>query len=107
MCEKSLDLVRYLPNVLGFTGNSRSGPSALIDTEVSYIFSKIAETETRPRPKIVYRIGELVRIISGPFSDFNGIVEGVNYEKCRLRVSVLIFGRSTPVELDFDQVEKS
>ena len=106
MCEKSLDLVRYLPNVFGFVGNLY-GPCALAKKEVEYIFSRIAEADKKPRQKIVFKLGGLVRITNGPFSDFNGTIENVNYEKGRLRVAVLIFGRSTSVELNFDQVEKN
>lgn len=106
MCEKSLDLVRYLPNVFGFVGNFY-GPCPLEKKEIDFIFSRIAETEKKPRPKIVFPVGCSVRIINGPFSDFTGTVEGVNYDKGRLRVAVLIFGRSTPVELEFYQVKKN
>lgn len=107
MCEESLDLVRYLPHVLRFVGGTSEEPWALTVSEIANIFSRITETTRRPRPKIIYNVGELVRIISGPFSDFNGTVESVDYIKSKLKVAVLIFGRSTPIELDFDHVEKS
>lgn len=107
MSEETLDLVRYLPNVLRFIGGTSKEPFPLTEDEIRKVFSRMIETTKRPKPKITYNIGELVRIADGPFIDFNGTIESVNYEKSRLKVAVLIFGRFTPIELDFHQVEKS
>lgn len=100
--------VKEIPNVIGFIGASKGQktPSPISAQEVDKIMQRIEEGETKPRPKTLYEPGEAVRVIDGPFADFNGVVEEVNYEKSRLRVAVTIFGRSTPVELEFSQVEK-
>jgi transcription termination/antitermination protein NusG len=95
-------------NVLGFIGATKGQktPSPISDKEAASILQSIKEGVSKPKPKILFEPGEVVRVIDGPFADFNGVVEEVNYEKNRLRVGVLIFGRSTPVELEFSQVEK-
>ncbi len=82
-------------------------PAPISDREAEAILSRVEEGATKPKPKVLFEVGEVVRVVEGPFKDFNGVVEEVNYEKNKLRVSVLIFGRSTPVELDFGQVEKA
>jgi transcription termination/antitermination protein NusG len=102
-------LIRRLPNVLGFVGGTHDRPMPISEKEAKSILDRMAissEGESSA-PKISYEVGEVVRVIDGPFSDFTGVIEDVNYDKSRLVVSVLIFGRSTPVELEFDQVEKS
>jgi transcriptional antiterminator NusG len=91
--------------VLGFVGGDK--PTPITNEEADRILQRVKEGVDKPRPKTLFEPGEVVRVIEGPFADFNGVVEDVNYEKSRLRVSVLIFGRSTPVELEFSQVEKS
>jgi transcriptional antiterminator NusG len=107
MDEETWHLVRSVPKVMGFIGGTSDKPAAISVREVDAILNRISNSSEKPRPKILFEIGEVVRVIDGPFSDFNGVVEEVNYEKSRLRVAVIIFGRSTPVELQFDQVEKS
>jgi len=99
-------LVKETPRVLGFIGGTPDKPASISDAEASSILQRVEEGVDKPRPKVVFEPGEVVRVNDGPFTDFNGVVEEVNYEKSRLRVSVLIFGRSTPVELEFGQVEK-
>lgn len=99
-------LVKKVPNVMGFIGGTAEKPAAITDKEANNILQRVEEGD-KPRPKVLFEPGEVVRVIDGPFADFNGVVEDVNYEKSRLRVSVSIFGRSTPVELEFGQVEKS
>ena len=91
----------------GFLGGSGNRPTPISQREVDEILSQMEEGTEKPRPKILFEVGEMVRVKEGPFADFNGNVEEVNYEKSKVRVSVTIFGRSTPVELDFDQVEKT
>ena len=98
--------LRNIPRVLGFIGGASDRPSPISEKEAMAILSRVEEGVNKPRPKVLFEVGEVVRIIDGPFKDFNGNIEEVNYEKSRLRVSVLIFGRSTPVELEFGQVEK-
>ena len=100
-------LVKEVPKVLGFIGGTKDRPAPITDREAERILNRIKEGAEKPRPKILFEPGELVRVIDGPFNDFNGTVEDVNYEKNRLRVSVTIFGRSTPVDLEFSQVEKT
>lgn len=100
-------LVKDVPRVLGFIGGTSDNPAPISDAEADAILNRMEAGVNKPRPKILFEPGEVVRIIEGVFKDFNGVVEEVNYEKSRLRVSVLIFGRATPVELDFDQVEKA
>lgn len=105
--EETWHLVKEVPRVLGFIGGTSDKPAPISDREAEAILSRVEEGATKPRPKVLFEVGEVVRVIEGPFKDFNGVVEEVSYEKSKLRVSVLIFGRSTPVELDFGQVEKS
>jgi transcriptional antiterminator NusG len=107
MDEATWHLVKNVPKVLGFIGGSSDKPAPLSDKEAQNIMQRIQEGADKPRPKVLYEPGEVVRVKEGPFNDFNGVVEEVNYEKNRLRVAVLIFGRSTPVELEFSQVEKA
>ena len=92
--------------MLGFIGGKADKPSPITDAEANVILQRVEAGVDQPRPKTVFEPGEMVRVIDGPFNDFNGVVEEVNHEKSRLRVAVTIFGRSTPVELDFGQVEK-
>ena len=99
-------LVKSVPRVLGFIGGTKERPAPITQREADRILHRLEDTD-KPKPKTLFEPGEVVRVIDGPFADFNGVVEDVNYEKNRLRVSVLIFGRSTPVELEFGQVEKS
>ncbi|HCU05834.1 MAG: transcription termination/antitermination protein NusG [Gammaproteobacteria bacterium GWE2_42_36] len=106
MNDDTWHLVKSVPKVLGFIGGKSDKPAPLSENDVNEIFNRMQAGEDKPKPKIVYEVGEVVRVINGPFADFNGVVEEVNYEKNRLRVAVLIFGRSTPVELEFNQVEK-
>jgi len=106
MNDDTWHLVKEAPKVLGFIGGKTDRPAPITDAEANTILQRVEEGVDKPRPKIVFEPGEVVRINDGPFTDFNGVVEEVNYEKSRLRVSVLIFGRSTPVELEFSQVEK-
>jgi transcriptional antiterminator NusG len=98
--------VRNVPRVLGFIGGASDRPSPISEKEAMAILNRVEEGVNKPRPKVLFEVGEVIRIIDGPFKEFNGSIEEVNYEKSRLRVSVLIFGRSTPVELEFGQVEK-
>ena len=107
MDESAWHLVRNVPKVLGFIGGTPDKPAPISNKEAEAILHRIEEGVEKPRPQILYEPGEVVRVIDGPFADFNGVVEEVNYEKNRLRVAVLIFGRSTPVDLEFNQVEKA
>ncbi|MFP4183198.1 MAG: transcription termination/antitermination protein NusG, partial [Halorhodospira sp.] len=100
-------LVKEVPRVMGFIGGRPDKPAPISDREAEQILSQVREGAEKPRPKVLFEVGEVVRVTDGPFTDFNGAVEEVNYEKSRLRVAVLIFGRSTPVELEFSQVEKT
>lgn len=100
-------LVKETPKVMGFIGGTPERPLPIRDSEAEAILRRVQEGAEKPKPKILFEPGEMVRVIDGPFNDFNGVVEEVNYDKNRLRVAVLIFGRSTPVELDFNQVEKA
>ena len=106
MDDDSWHLVKDAPRVLGFIGGKKDQPAPITDKEVDSIMSRIKEGTDKPRPKVLFEAGELVRIVDGPFNDFNGVVEEVDYDKSRMRVSVSIFGRSTPVDLQFIQVEK-
>lgn len=99
-------LVKDVPKVMGFVGGTSDRPAPITDREAQRILDRIQEGVEKPKPKVLFEPGEVVRVTEGPFADFNGVVEEVNYEKSRLRVAVLIFGRSTPVELEFGQVEK-
>ena len=105
MDDDSWHLVKSVPKVLGFIGGDK--PTPITEKEAQVIMQRIQEGTDKPKPKVLYEPGEVVRVTDGPFNDFNGVVEEVNYEKNRLRVAVLIFGRSTPVELEFSQVEKA
>jgi transcriptional antiterminator NusG len=107
LTNETWHLVKDVPKVLGFIGGTNDRPAPITEAEANAILQRVEEGVDKPRPKVLYEPGEVVRVIDGPFNDFNGVVEDVDYEKNRLRVSVLIFGRSTPVELEFGQVEKS
>ncbi|HFL8824431.1 MAG TPA: transcription termination/antitermination protein NusG [Candidatus Azoamicus sp. OHIO1] len=100
-------LVQNIPQVFGFIGGKSGNPIPITDDETQSILKKIKDSSENPKPKILFELGEMVRVIDGPFSNFNGTVEEVNYDKNRLCVGVLIFGRSTPINLDFSQVEKN
>jgi transcriptional antiterminator NusG len=106
MTDEAWHLVKSTPKVTGFLGGSANKPSPLSQQEVDEILQRMQEGYEKPRPKVLFEVGEMVRIKEGPFTDFNGNVEEVNYDKNRVRVSVTIFGRSTPVDLEFGQVEK-
>lgn len=106
MNDDTWHLVKDLPRVLGFIGGTMDKPVPISDAEADSILQRIADGEDAAKPKVLFEPGEVVRVTDGPFTDFNGVVEEVNYDKNRLQVSVLIFGRSTPVELEFTQVEK-
>ena len=106
MNDNTWHLVKESPKVLGFIGGTSDKPAPISEAEANSILQRVEEGVDKPKPKVVFEPGEVVRVTEGPFNDFNGVVEEVNYEKSRLRVSVLIFGRSTPVELEFGQVEK-
>lgn len=106
MDDTSWHLVRRTPKVLGFIGGTSDRPAPISEKEADSILQRVEESVEQPRHKVIFEAGEVVRVTDGPFVDFNGVVEEVNYEKNRLRVAVLIFGRSTPVELEFTQVEK-
>lgn len=104
--DETWHLVRNIPRVLGFIGGVSDKPAPISDKEADAILNRVEEGVNKPRPKVLFEVGETIRVIDGPFKDFNGNIEEVNYEKSRLKVSVLIFGRSTPVELEFGQVDK-
>jgi len=106
MDEASWHLVKDCPKVMGFIGGSSDKPTPISQREAQNILDRIQEGVEKPKPKVLFEVGEVVRVIDGPFTDFNGVVEEVNYDKSRLRVAVSIFGRSTPVELEFGQVSK-
>lgn len=106
MDDESWHLVKSTPKVTGFVGGTATKPTPITAKEVEKILQQVQEGVEKPRPKILFEVGEMVRVKEGPFTDFNGTVESVNYEKSRLHVSVTIFGRATPVELEFGQVEK-
>ncbi|HQQ73735.1 MAG TPA: transcription termination/antitermination protein NusG [Pseudomonadales bacterium] len=105
--DDSWHLVKETPRVMGFIGGKADKPAPITDKEAETILRRVEVGSEKPRPKTIFEPGEMVRVVDGPFNDFNGVVEEVNYDKNRLRVAVLIFGRSTPVELDFSQVEKA
>ncbi len=106
MTDETWHLVKDVPKVMGFIGGTGDRPAPISDKEADAILQRVQEGVEKPRPKVLFEPGEVVRVIDGPFNDFNGVVEEVDYEKNRLKVSVLIFGRSTPVDLEFAQVEK-
>jgi transcriptional antiterminator NusG len=107
MDEDTWHLVNEVPRVIGFIGGKSDRPAPISDKEAEAILQRVQEGVEKPRPKVLFAPGEVVRITQGPFADFNAVVEEVDYEKSRLKVAVLIFGRSTPVDLDFGQVEKA
>jgi len=107
MTDESWHLVKNTPKVTGFLGGSAMKPTPISEKEVQSIMQQMQAGVEKPRPKVLFEVGELVRVKEGPFTDFNGSVEDVNYDKNKIRVAVTIFGRSTPVELDFGQVEKA
>jgi len=106
MGDDTWHLVKHTSKVTGFVGGAKNRPSPISEAEVLKIVHQMQEGVEKPRPKVQWVVGELVRIKEGPFTDFNGAIEDVNYDKSKVRVAVTIFGRSTPVELDFAQVEK-
>jgi transcription termination/antitermination protein NusG len=106
MTDETWHLVKSTPKITGFVGGVGNKPSPVPQKEIDIILNQVKEGVEKPRPKILFEVGEMVRVKDGPFTDFNGNVEEVNYDKSKIRVSVLIFGRPTPVELDFGQVEK-
>ncbi len=106
MNDETWHLVKNTNKVTGFVGGSGNRPAPIPQKEVDKILAQMAEGAEKPRPKVLFEVGEMVRVKDGPFTDFNGNVEEVNYEKNKLKVTVTIFGRATPVELDFAQVEK-
>ena len=106
MNDETWHLVKSVPKVMGFIGGSSDKPAPITEREADAILQRVQEGSEKPRPKVLFEPGEVVRVVDGPFNDFNGVVEEVDYDKSRLKVAVLIFGRSTPVELEFGQVEK-
>jgi transcriptional antiterminator NusG len=106
MTDETWHLVKDVPKVMGFIGGKGDRPAPIPDAQADAILQRMQDGVEKPRPKVLYEPGEVVRVTDGPFTDFNGVVEEVDYVKSRVKVSVLIFGRSTPVELDFAQVEK-
>ena len=107
LTDETWHLVKDVPRVLGFIGGTSDRPAPISEKEAMAILNRVEEGGNKPRPKILFEVGEVIRVIDGPFKDFNGVVEEVSYEKNKLKISVLIFGRSTSVELGFSQVEKS
>jgi transcriptional antiterminator NusG len=106
MTDETWHLVKDVPKVMGFIGGKGDRPAPIPDSQAEAILRRVQDGVEKPRPKVLYEPGEVVRVTDGPFTDFNGVVEEVDYDKSRVKVSVLIFGRSTPVELEFSQVEK-
>jgi len=106
MNEDSWHLVKSVPQVMGFIGGTSDRPAPISQKEVDRILQRVETSVDKPRPKVIYEPGEMVRVVDGPFNDFEAVIENVDYDKNKLQVSVLIFGRSTPVELEFTQVEK-
>jgi transcriptional antiterminator NusG len=106
MDEESWHLVKSVPRVLGFIGGTSDRPAPITQIEADRILQRLEDSTDKPKPKTLFEVGEVIRVIDGPFADFNGVVEELDYEKNRIKVSVLIFGRSTPVDLEFSQVEK-
>jgi transcriptional antiterminator NusG len=107
LTDETWHLVKDVPRVLGFIGGTSDRPAPISEKEAMAILNRVEEGVNKPRPKVLFEAGEVVRVVDGPFKDFNGVVEEVNYEKNKLKISVLIFGRSTSVELGFGQVDKS
>lgn len=106
MADETWHLVKHTSKVTGFVGGAKNRPAPISEAEVLKIVHQMQEGVEKPRPKVEWSVGEMVRVKEGPFTDFNGAIEDVNYDKSKVRVSVTIFGRATPVELDFSQVEK-
>jgi transcriptional antiterminator NusG len=106
MNDETWHLVKDVPKVMGFIGGTKDKPAPITEKEAMNIINAVAEGVEKPKPKVLYQPGEVVRVTDGPFNDFNGVVEEVDYDRNRLKVAVLIFGRSTPVDLEFSQVEK-
>ncbi|WP_369600932.1 transcription termination/antitermination protein NusG [Hahella sp. SMD15-11] len=106
MNDQTWHLVKSTPRVLGFIGGTADKPAPISEKEAQAILQRVESGAEKPRPKTLFEPGETVRVTDGPFADFNGVVEEVDYEKSRVKVAVLIFGRATPVELEFGQVEK-
>ena len=106
MTEATWHLIKATPRVLGFIGGTADRPAPISEREAEAMLSRIRDSEDKPRPRTLFEPGETVRVVDGPFADFSAVVEEINYEKRRLQVAVAIFGRSTPVELEFSQVEK-
>lgn len=106
MTDETWHLIKDVPKVMGFIGGTKDRPAPISDKEAMAIIGAVKEGVEKPKPKVLYQPGEVVRVTEGPFNDFNGVVEEVDYDRNRLKVAVLIFGRSTPVELEFGQVEK-
>jgi transcriptional antiterminator NusG len=107
MDDESWHLVKHTNKVTGFVGGAKTRPSPISEAEVQKIVSQMQDGVDKPRHKVEFMVGEFIRVKEGPFTDFNGSIEEVNYEKNKVRVSVMIFGRSTPVELEFGQIEKT
>jgi transcriptional antiterminator NusG len=107
MNDATWHLVKECPKVMGFIGGKADNPAPISEKEANNILGRIQTNAESPRPKTLFEPGEVIRVTDGPFADFNGVVEEVNYEKNRMRVAVMIFGRSTPVDLEFIQVEKA
>lgn len=105
--DESWHLVKETPKVMGFIGGTADRPLPISDKEADTILQRVLDGVEKPRPKVLFEVGEMVRVTDGPFNDFNAVVDEVNYDKSRLKVAVQIFGRSTPVELEFSQVEKA
>jgi transcriptional antiterminator NusG len=105
--DESWHLVKETPRVLGFIGGKPDKPAPITDREADAILQRVQDGADKPRPKTLFEVGEIVRVTDGPFNDFNGVVESVDYERSKVQVAVQIFGRSTPVDLDFTQVEKT
>lgn len=106
MDDETWHLVKNTPRVMGFIGGTADRPAPITEREANEILQRVEDSSDKPKPKVLFEPGEVIRVIDGPFADFNGVVEKVDYEKSRVRVSVLIFGRSTPVDLEFSQIEK-
>jgi len=106
MTEATWHLIKDTPRVLGFIGGTADKPAPITEKEAQAILRRVADSGDKPKPKTLFEPGETVRVVDGPFADFNGVVEEVNYDKSRVQVAVTIFGRATPVELEFSQVEK-
>lgn len=104
--DESWHLVKETPRVLGFIGGKPDKPAPISDREADAILQRVQEGTEKPKPKTLFEVGEVIRVADGPFNDFNGVVESVDYDRSKIQVAVQIFGRSTPVDLDFNQVEK-